>query len=145
MDELQLTKPFSDSLREFGCREDQVQQLLLLLRIGVLKQGWFDQMKKLPLSAILKDWFSTTEIQYQLHVNRYQDILWYNREAFDELAWWLSILPIIQTQGDKQTGAAGEAELVLNIHEIMDSINKLEKRSNYQVENFLELAQKKDK
>ena len=145
MDELQLTKPFSDSLREFGCSEDQVKELLLLLRIGVLKQGWFDQMKKLPLSAILKDWFSTTEIQYQLHVNRYQDILWYNREAFDELAWWLWILPILQTQGDKQTSAAGEAELVLTIHEIMDSINKLEKRSNYQVEKFLELAQKRDK
>ena len=31
-----------------------------------------------------------------LGVNRYQDILWFNKEAFEDLMWWLFIIAAVE-------------------------------------------------
>ncbi len=144
-DELQLIRQFHESLVELGCEEDKIQQLTLLLRIGVAKQDWYEDLKKENLTTILQNWFSTPEIQYMLNVNRHKDILWYNREAFNELLWWLWIVPVLKVSGDSGVDSTSRAELTLSIYEMINSVKKVEVKSEYQVEKLLELAGKAGK
>ena len=56
----------------------------------------------LTLTSILSD---SDALSY-LGVNRYQDVLWFNKEALEDLMWWLYIIAAIEI-----FSCRGEADL----------------------------------
>ena len=100
LDDWQLTKPLAEVLRSVTSSEEEVQNQLLLLRLGISQQDWYDRARKTPLAEIFNAWFTDPEIQSFLRVNRYKEVLWYNRETFEQFAWWMLITPITKMLAD---------------------------------------------
>lgn len=140
LDEWQLSRPLAEILHNLSISEDEVQNQLLLLRLGISQQDWYDQARKTPCRDIFAAWFSDPEIQSFLRVNRYQDVLWYNREAFEQFTWWMLILPIISEQANPATDHTTATEMILNLYEIITTLRKAEKRSGYQFEKLINLT-----
>jgi hypothetical protein len=85
------------------------------------------------LEALLKD----DEVQQYLHVNRYQDVLWFNKEAFVQLLRWLLLVETVQAVAAWPARQA-LAE-VLSADEVLQELRQAEEQSGYQVEELVRL------
>jgi hypothetical protein len=99
-------------------------------------QGWFKEKRAYRfLESLLKD----NEVQQFLQINRYNDILWFNREAFDDLLWWLRLLAAIEISSDPQRPALQAAKDLEDCNGTIETLNEAVKKSGYQVEKLLEI------
>ncbi|MFZ6029361.1 MAG: alpha-amylase family glycosyl hydrolase [Chloroflexota bacterium] len=82
IDEWLLGKIITQAQRELGESEEEASRHLLLVKILVKSAGGFT---KPDVQTLLAD----PEVQSYIGVNRYQDVLWFNQEAFEDLIGWL--------------------------------------------------------
>jgi hypothetical protein len=86
------------------------------------------------LESLLKD----HEVNQFLKVNRFNDILWFNKEAFDELRGWLLQVAIVDLISDPLGSSSERMKEIERCHRIILKWKEAEKRSEYQVEKLLE-------
>lgn len=93
----------------------------------------------------LQSWFTNDEMLRFLGVNRYQDVLWFKKEAFSEFLWWLFALWMLKrlAQGtgrpepqDAKANAKREKEITA-AYRWIEQLKALEEKSGYQVEKLL--------
>lgn len=94
IDEWRLGKIIYWSFRELIENDASATEGLALLKIITQRQNWFlDHMTEPNSSAlIMEKLLSDPEVMQFLQINRYQDILWFNQEAFDLLLDWLFVI-----------------------------------------------------
>jgi glycosidase len=142
MDEWQFNKILADAFRSFGNDEAVVSRQLAMIRLLVQQQHWYSRLGSSPLVTILETWLSSTEIRNFINVNRHQDILWFNKEAFEEFVWWMMALAVLEKGEQPETSVAMTVERILGAYEIVQKFIKAEKSSDYQVNKLLGLSQK---
>jgi hypothetical protein len=93
IEEWLLAKIISAGLVELGLTPEQAGKSLMLIRLMSGHADWFERFSQEdnPGAAVLQSWLIDPELQRFLQVNRYQEILWFNRDAFEELLWWLCL------------------------------------------------------
>ena len=99
-----------------------------LLKIGIQFQNLWKLENSVELS--LKKIFHTPAVKQYLMINEYDNKLWYNQEAFDELFDTLEIVNLISI-GKKITKKK-------NFKSLIDKIRKAAESSEYQVEELIE-------
>jgi hypothetical protein len=70
-------------------------------------------------------------------VNRYQDILWFNKEAFQEILWWMYTCSVIKTCQKTEKSEELSLEIVAQ-HQVILELLKAAEGSGYKVEPMLE-------
>jgi glycosidase len=98
----------------------------------------------------LLSWLKNIDIQSFLSVNRFQGVLWFNKEAFHELLWWAFASAVVEitAQEPVEEQAANQENLIvskvpqaiLNCYEVVVRLKEAEAESGYQVEKLLEAA-----
>ncbi len=83
VDEWRLAPQLEESLAAAGCDPGRARTVRALLSLPPLRSGE-------PLAAQVESWLHDAELRSFLGINRHQDILWFNREAFSELTAWAS-------------------------------------------------------
>ncbi|MBN2677910.1 MAG: alpha-amylase [Anaerolineaceae bacterium] len=94
-----------------------------------------------PLEALFQHIFQDPNLGSFLMVNRYNDILWFNHEAFQRLTWWLAITDILETIIHTST-EADMVERIIQVHPMIQKLVRIEKSSGCQVDRMLELLAK---
>ena len=141
LDEFRLNKTFIEVLQSMGVTSQEIQNSALLLRIGITHQGWYNATKNEPMEEIIVRWFTDPQVQTLLRVNRYQDVLWYNRESFETLVWWLSLIALYQYIANPGADASTLTEVVLNLNQLLGKLKKLEAKSGYQFDRLFDFNQ----
>ena len=88
-------------------------------------------------SQALQGWLADNDVQRRLDVNRYQGVLWFNKEALEEWLWWMFIVQAVQAAAELETGEAIEVHL-LACHAVILQLQEAESQSGYQVEKLIE-------
>ncbi len=138
IDEWLLTKIMAAGLVDLGLTRDESEKALMLTRLMTSHADWYEESSKDPQAGatLLQIWLKDTDFQRFLQINRYQDILWYNREAFDELLWWLNISSLVTSAREIQ-----EPEEIIEAAEaryaIIRQLLAAQAASGYQVEKLL--------
>ncbi len=91
IDEWMLHKIIEANFRQLGMSEDQSSHSLSIIKLLVSHQNWADENgpKKGRERRLLTRRLNDPEFQSYLGVNRYDGILWYNKEAFETIVKWL--------------------------------------------------------
>jgi len=91
IDEWLLGKIMNSVFQEIGLNESQSWQALMMVKILCSSQNWFKDIadKKRPLYQLLNTLLEDPLVQQYLQVNRYQDVLWFNKESYESLVGWL--------------------------------------------------------
>jgi hypothetical protein len=89
------------------------------------------------VSAILQSLLEDGEVQQFLQVNRYNDVLWFNHEAFNQLLGWLLLVAMVKTSADPLRPATEVVESFLEYCIIIQSLHDAEQKSGYQVKKLL--------
>jgi glycosidase len=140
VDEWLLGKVIAGALRDLGLDEPAAWQSVGLIKLLTSHQRWFavdapDARSRAyqVLKALLQD----DEVQLFLQVNRYQGVLWFNKEAFGQLLWWLLLLAVVEIGADPLRPAAEAAGEILACYEVVQRLHRAEGKSDYQVEKLL--------
>ena len=137
MDEWQLSRRLQQVFSEMGLDEYQINRSLLLTKILLLQQCWFENAKRSPRELML-NWLALPEINKFLGVHRYKDMLWFKKEAFEEFLWWMSTVALISKSREPTVSTTEVLELVVALSEINTYFKKALKKSKFQISGLLE-------
>jgi hypothetical protein len=98
LDEWLLGKVCRGALQGLGLDEGAATRQVWLLKFLIENQNWFqgDENAKVDLPALLQSWVADPSVQQYININRYDDILWFNQQGFDELLWYAYATAVLQ-------------------------------------------------
>jgi len=135
IDEWRLGQKAAEDLAELGMDESTTWKAVTLVKILTSHQRWFDQKAAYQvMEKLVKD----SEVQQLLQVNRYNDILWFNKEAFEELIWWLMLISAIEIGFNPLRPVKELMNGFERSWSMIQSLREAEQKSEYQVEKLLE-------
>jgi hypothetical protein len=162
IDEWLLSKLVASALNDLGLNERWAWRAVGLIKLLATHHEWWRLLQpteggtptaggtltaaeKKPSAGeaayqLLVTLLSEAGTQAYLGVNRYQDILWYNKEAFGDLLWWLFVAAVVDLTAPPANASQPAAERILACHEVIKHLQKAGKASDFQVEKLLEAA-----
>ena len=88
---------------------------------------------------VLNDLLKDDEVQQFLGVNRYRDVLWFNKEAFDDLLWWLMVVTVVDRRSREED--SGDDLILRHAHAAVVRLAAEAEASGYQLEDLLRRLQ----
>ncbi|HSB65997.1 MAG TPA: hypothetical protein VLD65_05415, partial [Anaerolineales bacterium] len=149
IDEWMLNKIIVSALNDLGLDERSNWRAITLIKLLTTHHDWWVQLdtgndkagegaEYMLLTALLAD---SDALSY-LGVNRYQDVLWFNKEAFEDLVWWLMIIACVEISSNLTT--TGQHALIgkstLPYFKVLTRLLSSAKASGYKLEKLLELV-----
>jgi len=135
LDEWQLGRMLAGVLRDFGLDEGTADYAVTMIKLLTAHQHWFEREGTVEVDEVLLSLFRDSDVQRALQVNRYRETLWFNKEAFEQILWWMFIAAAIAYSPTSPDRRAAE---VLTCWEIVNTLRQASEASGYQVEKLLE-------
>ncbi|MBC7186973.1 MAG: alpha-amylase [Calditrichaeota bacterium] len=138
IDDWLLGKEIVASFQQLGFAAPRAEEGLLIVKILTSHQRWFADTtpRRGRAYRIMRRLFADEEVQQRLGVNRYQDVLWFNKERFEDLVQWLVVAGAVDALADYAQRVAQAAQWLLPHLAVVDEWRKAEQASAYQVERF---------
>ena len=146
IDEWLLGKLVATTCQDAGLDEHSAGRAVEAIKIMVSHQHWYSTpySKNERALKILENWLKDSDIQSYLGVNRYQGVLWFNKESFEQLLWWMYIVAVIELypEANEETDLASIPGEILACYNIIRKLGQAVEDSGYQVELLLEAARR---
>jgi glycosidase len=138
MDEWLLGRVIATTLQTWDLDEFNANQVAALVKVAIAHQtlmaGTAEETPDGLLNALLQD----ADTQRFLRINRYQDVLWFDKEAFEHLLRWLSFIARVE---NAQSGN----KVIAARQKVITQLQKALKASGYQVEKLRTAAKPRPK
>ncbi len=106
IEEWGIIRLVEETLESLDFEKPQVQSGVTILKLLISQQKWVDNIEdKSPLSLI-ESWLSKEAIREFLNINRYRGKLWFNKEAFESMMWWMLTTSLIRLVADPKKSLA---------------------------------------
>ncbi|MFN8481489.1 MAG: alpha-amylase family glycosyl hydrolase [Anaerolineae bacterium] len=141
IDAWRLGRVIAPALEGLGMTDATAWRAVATIKLFSEHDKWFDMAGTPGLRAyrVLESWLRDSEVQQYLGVNRYQGVLWFNHEAFEQLLWAALLhatIGLLAAQGEPSSVAEGIAER----YAIIERLQQAEKDSKYQVARLMSRA-----
>ena len=145
LDEWLLGRIVAGALQDFGLDEEAAWWAVTLIKSLITHQRWFASAEAAPgrrsqAHRVLETWLRDGDVQQFLQINRYRDVLWFNKEAFDQLLDWMLRVATVQISTDPHRTANEVAEEIAACDDVVKHLQQAEEESGYQVGKLLEAA-----
>ncbi len=138
LEEWQIRRQLTKVANQLEISASETWKLFSILRLLIHNQRWYEKMASLPAHLIMQNWLSDPDIQRFLGVNRFQEILWFSHEAFEELVWWMTTVSVLQVASNPKYTLTHFLETLLGSHEIAEKLLAAEKGSEFKVSNLMD-------
>ena len=142
-DEWQFGKLLANAYQQLGEEEASAWSLVARVRLLIILSGWFNSIEVQSPLLILKTWLVEEDIRRFLDVNRYKDVLWFNKEAFEEFSWWLLALAAVQTASEPQIDANRFVEKLVQTNQFIQTLLDAKEKSGYQIAGLIKALEEK--
>ena len=139
LDEWRLGRVIAQTLTDLGVEEAAALRAVAAVRVFVAHQASFDSdlHPRHQAYQVLEAWLKDQDIRQLLQVNRFQNTLWFNQEAFERLVWGMLLRAAIRLTAQPDQSAAMVAEAVATRYHIVEQMRRAQAQSGYQVEKLL--------
>ena len=138
MEEWQINRNVAETARNLGLDGDTVHSISAQVKILIEQQNWFERSGKLPVAKLMEGWLTNPDIQAYLKVNRFKEVLWFDKERFEMFVWWMVLLAVQGAASSSCASASLLVERLLLAYAIAEKLLKAEAVSEYQVAKLLE-------
>jgi len=134
LDEWLLGRIVAGALRDLGLDEGAVDWAVATVKALTSHQRWFE----IPAGPdqpyrVLESWLQDEEVQRLLQVNRYQDVLWFNKEAFEQLLGRMTVVAVVALRAE---GAA--AQPINAVYRLARQLRQAGEAAGYRLDRLLE-------
>ncbi len=139
VDEWRLDKIMISALIDLGIDDGSVRRSVQLIKLLTQHQDWYEIGSSAQnqafevLDSLLKD----DEVQSFIQVNEHDGILWFNKESFDELLFWLMLIATVKIVSDPLRSSTTAVREIENCYAMVQTFQEAERKSQYQVGRFL--------
>ena len=143
IDEWRLGKTMFGVLTGLGLEENAAGSSLTVIKWLTRHQRWFEvkplnqKSAHAELELLLKD----GDLREFLQINQYKDTWWFNKEAFEEMLWWLMMVAALTIGSDPLRPVNGVIEELERCYSMIQEWQQAEEKSEYQVEKLLSTLQ----
>jgi glycosidase len=143
-DEWLLGKIVAGTLQGLGIDEGAAWWAVTIIKVLISHQRWLklttlSEKENLP-HQLLESWLGDVKVQQLLQVNRYQGNLWFNKEVFEQLLWWMVVVATITVSADPDRSAAEVSEEIVAAYDLVKKLQRAAEESGYQIEALLEIT-----
>jgi len=91
-----------DAFQQLGLDESASQRAMSAIRIMTCHPDWYKVDGRGPVGAraILTEWLADEAVEEFLQFNRFEEVLWFNKESFDQLCCWMHVAAAIEIIAD---------------------------------------------
>ena len=75
-----------------------------------------------------------------LGVNRYQGVLWFDKDAFERLLWWMLLVAVVTISADRLRAEEERAAAIAACYATVKRLRRAADQAGYQVEKLLEIV-----
>ncbi|RMF28693.1 MAG: alpha-amylase [Chloroflexi bacterium] len=140
MDEWLLDRIIIHALTGLSLDEGSARQAITLIRLLTVHRMPRPEEGMPDLAAMLESWLQDEAVRRFLQVNRYRGILWFNKEAFERLCWWMLVVAVVTILADADRPAAEKVEAIFACYALVEGLRRAEEASGYQVEKLIAAA-----
>jgi glycosidase len=140
LDDWLLGKILEQNFYELGLSFEEVQRIIPLIKILTTHQNWWQDAKDPEVTGyqIMQKLLQDGEVQSFLQVNRYREVLWFNKESFTALVDWLLNLAILEAVRAGKGNNQIICKEIKKLTELIEKFKITEEKSDYQLEKLLE-------
>lgn len=142
IDEWLLGRCIRDVLRDLGLDEGAAERALAAIKLLTTLNGLEPQGKR--VAPQLEAWSRDAEVQQFIGANRYNEILWFNKEAFEEFLRWMMRITVVQLTADPLATADEVAKQMLAAFDFIAQVQRLENDSEFQLDKLMAAARQAD-
>jgi glycosidase len=139
IDEWRLGKTILSVLRDLGLEETAAWGSLTVIKWLTGHQGWFESKPsgREQVYGVLESLLKDSDVRQFLQVNHYNDILWYHKEAFEEMLWWLMMVAALTIGSDPLRSVNAVVEEIQRCYAMIQTWQQAGEKSEYQLEKLL--------
>ncbi|MDY6845608.1 MAG: alpha-amylase family glycosyl hydrolase [Chloroflexota bacterium] len=138
IDEWGVSRLIQQKLEDLGLDAEQAKNGVTIIKLLVDQQNWVVDIEQKTPQNLIEGWISKEIVRDFLKINRYRDKLWFNKEAFEALMWWMMATGLLQMASDPEKSLTSTIEDLFEAWTRVKSILKAETASAYQLEKLLE-------
>ncbi len=138
LDEWAISRICQEKLEELGLDSVQAASGVTILKLLVDQQNWVENVTEETPISLIEGWLSKGVVRTFLKINRYRDKLWFNKEAFESLMWWMTTIGLVQLVSAPEKSMTETIEKLFDAWELVKAILKAEADSEYQLEKLLD-------
>ena len=138
MDEWSISRICQQKLEDLGLDPEQSASGVTILKLLVDQQLWVDTAGSETPSSLFQAWLSKEVVRSFLKINRYREKLWFNKEAFESMMWWMTTIGLIQLVSDPEESLTSAIENLFDAWDLVKGILEAEEGSEYQLEKLLD-------
>ncbi len=136
IDEWMLGNIIADTLIEMGATLDAAWHAVSVIKLLTSHQSWSEARDDTP-STILERWLKDDEVLAFLRVNRFEGVVWFNKEAFEEFLRWMFAVAVIEITADPRRSASEAVKRMTDCHDTMVSLLQAEAESEYRLDQLV--------
>jgi hypothetical protein len=143
IDEWLLGKIIAGAMSDLGVDEHSAWGSVNIIKILTIHHAWWKQIentnttkKASKITNWLQSLLSDNDVQQYIGVNRYQGVLWFNKESYEVLLWWFFSSAVVEICASVEQNDISDT--IINSHEIIKKLLKAGGDSGYQVEKLID-------
>ena len=139
IDEWRLGKTMFGVLTGLDLEEGTARSSLTVIKWLTGQQRWFEakSLKRKHARAKLELLLKDGDLRQFLQINQYKDTWWFNKEAFEEMLWWLMMVASLTIGSDPLRPVNAVIEDLERCYSMIQQWQQAEEKSEYQVEKLL--------
>ena len=137
IDEWLLGRFILQTLTDLNRNREVSSREVTIIKLLTSYQDWYKEYTNTYslFSNLLRD----NEVRDFLQINRHMDTLWFNKEAFEGLVFWMILVAGIKTSCDASMTQNTREAITRNAMILMKPLYEALENSQYQVERLLDL------
>jgi len=139
LDEWRLGKIIAGTLQELGIEASAASQAVTMIKLLTrFPHGfatWVSSGE--PVHSILQTHLQDDEVRQFLKVNRFNEIWWFNKEAFGQWLWWMFLVAVVHSTVEPHRQPAIVVQAITAQFDLTQTLHRAERQSEYQIEKLL--------
>ena len=134
-----LGKAIADALVAWGIDVGAARWAVSTIKLLLGYRRWLDvaSLPDVQLFDVLTAMLRERDVQVYIGVNRYDGVLWFNQESFEQLVRWVGVLAAV----DMAVNAGDDFDVTfLALYDLVQRLLEAERASDYQVAKMMEAA-----
>lgn len=139
IDEWLLGKVIHEALQGLSAQPSASQRSLDLVRVIISNQGWLEAQTgaRETAHALLNSWLGDEAARRYIQTHVDDGVLWFNKEAFEELAWWTIVVELVLHRARPSLTTARLRKGARYAQAVWEELRRAEERSGYQLEKLI--------
>ncbi len=122
-----LARHVDQTLQEMGFDAGQAHSAVTILKLLVSQQEWITHLAGETAAGLMEKWLGSQEVRSFLGVNRHRDVLWFNKEAFESMMWWMMTIGLIDQVSKPELSLTEAVEKLFDAYTLVQTILEAEK------------------